>query len=80
MEKKDNSGALFKNERKTKDTHPSHTGKVTIAGVEYWISAWVKEGSKGRYFSLSFKPKEERQEQPAKQSQPVFDDNSEIPF
>lgn len=59
MSKYDNSGAIFRNDRKEKDTHPDHTGKATVAGVDYWISAWIKEKDGVRYFSLAFKPKEE---------------------
>jgi len=51
---------LFKNEKREKATHPHATGTALIGGVEYWVSAWTKEGKKGRWQSLSFKPKEER--------------------
>lgn len=53
-----NSGALFVNKRKEKDTHPSHTGKINVEGVDYWLSAWIKEkrdGSGERFFSMSLK-------------------------
>jgi len=32
---------------------------LTIAGVEYRISAWVKTGDNGKFFSLAFTPKEQ---------------------
>lgn len=57
---KDNSGSIFKNEKKEKDTHPNMTGSALIDGVEYWVSAWTKEGEKGRWQSLAFKPKTEK--------------------
>jgi hypothetical protein len=67
-EQKDMSGTLFKNDRREKDSHPHATGTALIDGVEYWISAWTKDGAKGKFQSLSFKRKEQKQP-PAKQQQ-----------
>ena len=53
----DNSGSMFKNERKTKDVHPDITGSALVNGVEYYVSGWRKSGAKGDFYSLSFKPK-----------------------
>lgn len=71
-EQRDMSGTLFRNEKKTKDTHPNMNGTCIIDGVEYWISAWTKEGAKGRFQSLAFKRKDQKQD--SDQS------NSDIPF
>lgn len=54
----DNSGALFANDKREKDTHPTHTGTATIDGVDYWVSAWVKEKNGRKYFSMSYKQKD----------------------
>jgi hypothetical protein len=85
-EQKDNSGTLFKNDRREKDSHPHATGTALIDGVEYWISAWTKDGQKGRFQSLSFKRKEpkraQREQRTSYDDRPRFerDDNGEIPF
>ena len=52
------AGSLFKNDRKSKDTHPDLTGNAMINGVEYYLSAWRKAGTKGDFYSLSVRPKE----------------------
>ena len=62
MEKRDNTGTLFTNDKKTKETHPDLNGKITILGREFYISAWKKQTSQGKaYLSLSVKPAEEQQ-------------------
>lgn len=50
---KEGSGSLFKNTRKTTETHPDYTGSMMVNGKEHWLSAWVKEGKNGKFFSVS---------------------------
>ena len=82
---RDNSGSLFKNDKKHEgDNKPNYTGQVMINGVEMWISAWLKDGQNGKWMSLSFKPKEQQQTAPARLTNAApaaadFDDES-IPF
>lgn len=53
MEPRDNSGALFKNARKTTDRHPDLTGRLQIGGVSYRLAAWKKPGKDGKPSFLS---------------------------
>jgi hypothetical protein len=68
---KTNTGTLGRNQRREKDTHPEYTGSLNIDGVEHWLSAWVKinQATGEKFFSLSVKPKEQRQAPPAQSYQ-----------
>lgn len=79
MTNKNNSGATFKNTRKEKDTHPDYTGTAMIDDKEYYISTWIKEGQKGKYFSHSFKLKEIKPDTHNQAKQNGYVDD-EIPF
>jgi len=57
-EQKPNSGTLFANDRKEKESDPNAKGTALIDGVEYWISNWTnitKDGKK--YMKLPFSVK-----------------------
>lgn len=59
-EHKENTGSLFKNERREKDTHANARGSALIDGVEYWVDAWTNEAGDGKkYQSLKFKRKDQ---------------------
>jgi len=60
-EQRDNSGSFFVNQRKSQEKHPDFTGSVMVAGVEYWISIWSKNGAKGEFWTTSLTPKEAQQ-------------------
>jgi hypothetical protein len=79
-EQRDNSGTLWKNDRKTTDAHPNAKGDALIDGVWYWVSAWTKRKQSGEPFqSLSFTRKDDATPKPQnKPAQPEF--NDEIPF
>lgn len=60
-------GIISKNERKEKDSHPDIKGSCEINGTEYWISGWIKvrNDGEGRFYSLSFEPKQKQPPKPA---------------
>jgi len=54
----DNFGFLGRNRNRKTDKHPEYTGSVTVGGCAYWVNAWVKSNERGKYFSMSFQPKD----------------------
>lgn len=79
FEQRDNSGALFKNEKKETLDQPDYKGTITIGGVSYWLSAWIKTSAAGnKFMSIAAKRKDEPAKIPAKSLAEEMDD--EIPF
>ena len=81
-EVKDNSGSLFRNEKKESDKHPDYQGSCLIDGTEFWMSAWLKTADSGKkWMSFAFKPKEDKPPQQDKRTlsqrkaPPSFDDD-----
>lgn len=62
FEIRENTGSIFKNDKKTSENSPTGTGSCLIGGVEYWVSSWVKKDKNGNpWNSLAFKRKDEKQ-------------------
>lgn len=77
--KRDNSGVLFKNDKKVNDSHPDYKGSIMVNGTEYWLSAWIKNGKNGKFMGLAMMPKDESQPR-AKPAGGVADMDDEMPF
>lgn len=59
MSTKENRGALFKNNKREKDTHPHYNGSINVGGKDYWLSAWMEKSKAGQtYMSVSVKQKD----------------------
>lgn len=59
---KENSGAIFKNLKKANEKQPDYSGTVNVGGTDKQIALWIKDGAKGKFFSVQisevWKPKE----------------------
>lgn len=82
-----NKGALFKNNRKERDTHPDYTGSINVEGHDYWLSGWLKTDKTGRqYMSTSVKRKDGTADRPqefvreAKKHFPDAELDDSVPF
>ena len=78
MENRDNSGVLFKNDRKESEKHPDYKGYLTVNNQEFWLSSWIKEGKTGKYMGLAISPKEEYQPKQAPKKANIADED--VPF
>jgi hypothetical protein len=77
------TGALFKNKKKEKPSHPDYRGECEIGGRKFWISAWLKKSEKTgeTYMSLSFREAEEQRQQSAQhQEGGDWSRDRDIPF
>lgn len=58
MEQKDNTGVIFKNDYKEKDSQPDYKGRAMIDGVEKDLALWLNESKNGsQYLSIKFSKK-----------------------
>jgi hypothetical protein len=89
FQQRDNSGSLFINQRKEKETHPDFTGKLKIgadlleairSGEEVQISGWKNKTKNGdTWLSLSVQAVRKKEDAPPRQQQARLDDD-EAPF
>jgi len=90
-EHKQNSGSLFKNDKKQKDTDPNAKGDGVIVcpncqhATDVWISAWTNRAKDGSaYQALKFNAKDEVRAKGMAQAKQAMEpdtfEDSEIPF
>lgn len=78
-ETRDNTGSMFKNNRKERENQPDMTGEIMVEGKLFWLNAWRKvDKNNNPWYSFSVKPKEIRDSAPAEGKRAPIDDD--IPF
>ena len=79
MNKKENSGAIFKNNYKKAETHPDYKGKMNVDGKEKEVALWVRETKTGdKYFSMAIS--EPYKPQPMAEEFQKKNDEDDFPF
>jgi hypothetical protein len=77
---KNDTGALFRNDKRENDQQPEYRGDGLVNGEPVWLSAWIKESKDDRkYFSIAFKNKTEKAAHGPRASL-KSELNDEIPF
>jgi len=70
------NGSLFKNTNKTNDNQPDYSGSIKLQdGTDQQIAAWVKEGAKGKFFSIKLSDPYVKQE-----AATVAETSDDLPF
>jgi hypothetical protein len=78
-ETRNNSGVLFRSDKKESEKHPDYRGSIVVDGKDYWISGWIKDGKSGKFMGLAVSPKD-AQQAPKKASNSVADMDDSVPF
>ena len=80
-ENKINTGAIFKNTKKTAQTHPDYRGVVNVDGKEMEIALWLKESKSGmKYFSVSLSEPWVKPGGQANDQEPLTPQEDDLPF
>ena len=78
-EQYDNSGVLFVNDRKEKDSQPDYTGNIVMGGVKKRLAGWKKTSKSDpsmTFLSISVSDFQEQKEEPEQQKS----DQNDLPF
>lgn len=79
METKNNSGAIFKNDKKTSEKAPDYNGKIVVDGKEKQIALWLKTSDKGtKYFSVAIS--EPYKKEAVREVKGVSQPDNDLPF
>lgn len=82
FEMRNGQGSIFKNDKKGNEKAPDYSGKAMIHDKEVKIALWVKEGAKGKFFSVKIEDANTQQSGGGNRAKPAVDedDSSGLPF
>ncbi len=58
MDRADNTGVLFINDKKVNEAQPDYKGKLKVNNAEYYVSGWKRANEEGSYISFKLRPVE----------------------
>ena len=72
------SGVLFREKEKKSEKAPDYRGKLNVAGHDFELAGWIKEGKNGKFLSLKVQEPRPKAEAP----KPVRNDepDDDLPF
>lgn len=77
-EQKNGTGSIFKNKFKEEAKHPDYRGIYKDhSGKEWSVAMWVKEGAKGKFFSMAMSEPQPQQKTGAPYK---IDESNDLPF
>jgi hypothetical protein len=65
------TGVLFKNDKEGNEKRPDYKGSAEIEGVQYWVSAWIRDTAKGKCLSMKYERKEQQPQAAPKAAAPA---------
>ncbi len=78
---KPGSFTLFKNLKKEAENHPDYRGDgLDMNGEPVWVSAWIREGAKGKFMSCSMQQHKNKDQPKQKKAGDMSDLDNDIPF
>lgn len=77
-----NTGAIFRNDKKSADQHPDYTGYLDVDGVPHYIDCWLREkkDGSGKFWSVRIKPKGQAAPQKPKPAAKPANTDDDLPF
>jgi hypothetical protein len=73
------AGMTLRKDKAGVESRPDYRGSLNVAGVDYWLSGWIKESEDGKWMSLSVQPKGDRPPAAKVAPRPSLTDD-DIPF
>lgn len=80
FELKDGQGNLFKNDKGDNAKRPDYRGELRVGGKTYRLSAWLKDGAKGKFMSISAQTDDQVQAAPRPAPARAADPDDAVPF